>query len=122
MATRVAMHLGMMRRVGLDQLSVLRTAIDVVRRGGTVSIAGVYGGMVDPLPLLTMFDKQLTLRMGQLNARRWLDDLMPLVIDDADPLGTEQFATHRLPLAEAPTAYRHFAKKSDGTTKVLFTP
>ena len=112
----------MMQTVGFDQLAILRTAIEAARRGGTLSIIGVYGGAADPLPMLTMFDKQLTLRMGQANVRRWIDDLMPLVLDDADPLGTEGFATHHLPLEDAPQAYRDFASKSDGMVKVLLQP
>ncbi|MEU2660368.1 zinc-dependent alcohol dehydrogenase [Streptomyces sp. NPDC007325] len=110
-----------MRHAGVDRLSALRMAIDLVRRGGTVSVSGVYGGAADPLPLLTMFDKQLTLRMGQANVRRWSDDILPL-LTDGDPLGVEDFATHRLPLEQAPDAYEMFQKKRDGAVKVLFTP
>ncbi|MGW6785635.1 zinc-dependent alcohol dehydrogenase [Streptomyces sp. NPDC054987] len=111
----------LMKRVGIDRLAALHTAIDLVRRGGTVSVSGVYGGAADPMPLLTMFDKQLTLRMGQANVRRWVDDILPLLTDQ-DPLGVEDFATHRLPLEEAPDAYEMFSKKEDGAVKVLFTP
>jgi len=111
----------MMERVGIDCLSALHLAIELVRRGGTISLSGVYGGMADPMPLLTMFDKQVQLRMGQANVWRWVDDLLPLVTD-GDPLGVEQFATHRLPLTEAPQAYEMFQKKRDGAVKVLFTP
>jgi len=112
----------MMRRGGIDRLAALHTAIDAVRRGGTISLSGVYGGQTDPLPMMTMFDKHISVRMGQANVRRWLDDLMPLVIDDADPLGTEQFATHHLPLNDAPQAYSDFQHKTDGTVKVVFNP
>jgi threonine dehydrogenase-like Zn-dependent dehydrogenase len=112
----------MMRNAGVDRLAALLTAVDVVRRGGTISLIGVYGGMADPLPMLQMFDKQLQLRMGQANVKRWMDDLLPLVVDDADPLGTEDFATHRMPLDEAPHAYDIFQKKEDGAVKVLFQP
>jgi S-(hydroxymethyl)glutathione dehydrogenase/alcohol dehydrogenase len=111
-----------MERAGLDRLAALYTAIDAVRRGGTISLSGVYGGQTDPLPMLTLFDKQIQLRMGQANVKRWLDDLMPLVVDDADPLGTEGFATHHLPLAEAPSAYADFQAKRDGMVKVVFHP
>ena len=68
-----------------------------MRRGGTISLIGVYGGQADPLPMLTLFDKQIQLRMGQANVRRWTGDLLPLLVD-GDPLGVESFATHRLPL------------------------
>jgi S-(hydroxymethyl)glutathione dehydrogenase/alcohol dehydrogenase len=108
--------------MGVDRLSAVYTAIDAVRRGGTVSLIGVYGGMTDPLPLMTMFDKQIQMRMGQANVKRWFDDIMPLLTDDSDPLGTEEFATHRVPLSEAPRAYERFQKKQDGTVKVVFKP
>jgi threonine dehydrogenase-like Zn-dependent dehydrogenase len=112
----------LMNVVGVDRMSAIYTAIDAVRRGGTVSLIGVYGGQSDPMPMLTMFDKQLQFRMGQANVKRWVDDLMPLLLDDADPLGTEQFATHQMPLEEAPAAYDQFQKKADGTIKVVFKP
>ncbi|MFI1442052.1 alcohol dehydrogenase catalytic domain-containing protein [Streptomyces fructofermentans] len=110
-----------MRRVGVDRLSALHLAISLVRRGGTISVSGVYGGMTDPLPLLTMFDKQIQLRMGQANVWRWVDDILPL-LTDADPLGVDTFATHHLPLDRAPDAYAMFQKKQDGAVKVLFNP
>ncbi|MFF4297332.1 alcohol dehydrogenase catalytic domain-containing protein [Streptomyces vinaceus] len=111
----------LMKKAGVDRLGALYLAIDLVRRGGTISLSGVYGGTADPLPLLTMFDKQIQLRMGQANVRRWVDDLMPL-LTDGDPLGVEGFATHHLPLDEAPTAYADFQAKSNKTVKVLFQP
>jgi threonine dehydrogenase-like Zn-dependent dehydrogenase len=111
----------MMERAGVDRLSVINAAIDSVRRGGTISLSGVYGGMLDPLPLMTMFDKQINLRMGQANVRRWIDDIMPLV-EDEDVLGVEGFATHRLPLDSAPEAYETFQKKQDGAVKILLQP
>jgi threonine dehydrogenase-like Zn-dependent dehydrogenase len=107
---------------GVDRLAVLHTAIDVVRRGGTISLSGVYGGAIDPMPMMDLFDKQIQLRMGQANVKRWIDDLMPLVQDAADPLGTEDLATHRLPLEQAPHGYEIFQKKQDGAVKVLLTP
>ncbi|MFH9728563.1 zinc-dependent alcohol dehydrogenase [Streptomyces sp. NPDC017254] len=116
-----ALAAAMMKRAGVDRLAALHTAIDLVRRGGTVSVSGVYGGVADPLPLLTMFDKQLQLRMGQANVRRWVDDILPLLTDE-DPLGVDDFATHHLPLEQAPDAYAMFQKKQDGAVKVLFSP
>jgi threonine dehydrogenase-like Zn-dependent dehydrogenase len=112
----------MVEKAGIDRLAALHLAIDLVRRGGTVSLSGVYGGQANPMPMLTMFDKQVQLRMGQANVRRWVDEILPLVTDDADPLGVEGFATHHVPLAEAPRAYEMFQKKQDGAIKVLFTP
>jgi threonine dehydrogenase-like Zn-dependent dehydrogenase len=110
-----------MEKAGIDRLHALHLAIDVVRRGGTISLIGVYGGMADPLPMLTLFDKQIQLRMGQANVKRWADDIMPL-LTDGDPLGVESFATHRLPLEEAPRGYEMFQKKEDGAVKVLLQP
>jgi threonine dehydrogenase-like Zn-dependent dehydrogenase len=112
----------LMARAGIDRLAALNQAIDTVRRGGTISVIGVYGGMTDPMPMLRMFDKGITMRMGQAHVKRWIDDLMPLVTDDADPLGTEDLATHRLPLEQAPHGYEIFQKKQDGAIKVLLTP
>jgi S-(hydroxymethyl)glutathione dehydrogenase/alcohol dehydrogenase len=112
----------LMAKLGVDRMSAIYTAIDAVRRGGTISLIGVYGGQTDPMPLMTMFDKQVQLRMGQANVKRWVDDIMPLLVDDADPLGVEQFATHTVPLSEAPAAYDNFQKKADGTVKVVFKP
>jgi S-(hydroxymethyl)glutathione dehydrogenase/alcohol dehydrogenase len=111
-----------MAKAGLDRMAAIYTAIDAVRRGGTISLIGVYGGQSDPMPMLTLFDKQIQLRMGQANVKRWVDDIMPLLVDDADPLGTESFATHQVPLSEAPSAYENFQKKQDGTVKVVFKP
>jgi threonine dehydrogenase-like Zn-dependent dehydrogenase len=107
---------------GIDRLSVLHTAIDAVRRGGTISLSGVYGGAVDPMPMMDLFDKQIQLRMGQANVKRWIDELMPLVQDEGDPLGVEDLASHKLPLDQAPHAYELFQKKQDGAIKILLTP
>ncbi|MGW2830028.1 zinc-dependent alcohol dehydrogenase [Streptomyces sp. NPDC001286] len=108
-------------RFSIDRLAALHTAIELVRRGGTISLSGVYGGMADPMPMLTMFDKQIQLRMGQANVRRWSDEIIPYLTDE-DPLGVDDFATHRLPLSEAPRAYEMFQKKRDGMVKVLMQP
>ncbi len=110
-----------METAGVDRLAAFYLAIDAVRRGGTISLIGVYGGMADPLPMLTIFDKQIQLRMGQANVRRWADQILPLLGDD-DPLGVDEFATHRLPLSDGPAAYEMFQKKQDGAVKVLLTP
>ncbi|MFC9391436.1 alcohol dehydrogenase catalytic domain-containing protein [Streptomyces venezuelae] len=116
-----ALGAALMQKAGVDRLGALKLAIELVRRGGTISLSGVYGGAADPLPLLTMFDKQIQLRMGQANVRRWVDDLLPLVTD-GDPLGVEGFATHHLLLDDAPKAYEDFQKKRDHMVKVLFHP
>jgi len=109
-------------RMAVDRLDALHTSLKAVRRGGTVSVSGVYGGELDPMPMMEMFDRGLTIRMGQCHVKRWIDDLMPLVLDDADPLGTEDLATHLLPLEEAPHGYDIFQKKQDSCVKVVLSP
>jgi hypothetical protein len=116
-----AIAAAMTKRAGVDQLNAVYSAIDMVRRGGTISLIGVYGGMADPMPLMTLFDKQIQLRMGQANVKKWVPDIMPLLTDD-DPLGVDDFATHVMPLAEAPKAYELFQKKEDGAVKMLLRP
>ena len=110
-----------METAGVDRLNALYSAIDIVRRGGTISLSGVYGGAADPIPMLTLFDKQIQLRMGQCNIKRWIDDIMPLLGDD-DPLGCDTFATHRVPLSQAPEMYKAFQQKTDGVIKVQLKP
>ncbi|MER5671828.1 alcohol dehydrogenase catalytic domain-containing protein [Pseudonocardia alni] len=110
-----------METMGSDRTAALELAIGAVRRGGTVSLSGVYGGSATPMPLLTLFDKQVQMRMGQANVRHWMPELLPLLGDD-DPLGVDGFATHRVPLEQAPKAYRMFQDKEDGAVKMLFTP
>ena len=109
-------------KVGVDRLAALLSAISMVRRGGTLSISGVYGGAKDPLPMMDLFDRQITLRMGQANVRRWTDELLPIVSDSSDPLGVLDLRTHRLPLEEAPRGYDLFQKKEDGCIKVVLDP
>jgi threonine dehydrogenase-like Zn-dependent dehydrogenase len=112
----------MIEKAGVDRMSVLHTAIDAVRRGGTISLSGVYGGAADPMPMMDLFDKQIQLRMGQANVKRWIGEIMPLLERDDDPLGVEDLATHRLPLDDAPRAYEIFQRKQDGAIKILLTP
>jgi threonine dehydrogenase-like Zn-dependent dehydrogenase len=107
---------------GVDRMAALRTAFDVVRRAGTVSIIGVYGGEADPFPMMELFDKGVTLRMGQAHVKRWVDDIMPLLTGDDDPLRVDDLVTHRVPLEEAPGAYDMFKEKRDGCIKVVLKP
>jgi threonine dehydrogenase-like Zn-dependent dehydrogenase len=116
-----AVAAAIMKRAGVDRLEALHLAIELVRRGGTISLSGVYGGMTDPMPMFTLFDKQIQLRMGQANVWRWVDQIMPLLAD-ADPLGTDGFATHHLPLDDAPRGYEIFQKKQEGAIKVVLQP
>ena len=107
---------------GVDRLKALLDSIRTVRRGGTVSVCGVYGGAIDPLPMLEMFDKGIQIRMGQCHVRRWIAEIMPYLEDDADPLGTADMASHYLPLEQAPEGYEKFQEKADGCTKVILQP
>ncbi len=109
-------------KAAVDRLSALLACIDSVRRGGTVSISGVYGGQLDPLPMFQIFDKGLQLRMGQAHVRQWTDEILPLLEGDGDPLGVDDLTTHRLPLEQAPEAYSMFQKKEDGAIKVVLEP
>ncbi|MEO3874447.1 zinc-dependent alcohol dehydrogenase [Nonomuraea sp. B12E4] len=112
----------LMSNAGVDRLAALHHAIDTVRRGGVISVTGLYGGMADPMPMLRMFDKGITMRMGQAHVRRWTNALLPLVTDAADPLGVMDLTTHRLPLEQAPMAYQMFQRKADGAVKILLQP
>jgi threonine dehydrogenase-like Zn-dependent dehydrogenase len=109
-------------KLAIDRLGALRMAVKLVRRGGTVSVSGVYGGEVDPLPMMEMFDRGITMRMGQCHVKRWIDDILPAVLDEADPLGTLDMTTHHLPLAQAPHGYEIFQKKQDDCIKVVLHP
>lgn len=111
-----------MQKAGIDRLSALYDCIAAVRRGGTVSLSGVYGGMTDPMPMLTMFDKGVTVRMGQAHVRRWVDEILPVLSEDSDPLGVDDLVTHRMKLDEAPAAYEMFQKKQDGAIKIVLHP
>jgi threonine dehydrogenase-like Zn-dependent dehydrogenase len=111
----------LVEKAAVDRMDALLTAIDTVRRGGTLSISGVYGGQLDPLPLMQLFDKGVQIRMGQAHVRRWTDQILPLLVD-GDPLAVDDLTTHRLPLEEAPHGYEIFQKKEDGAIKVVLEP
>ncbi len=107
---------------GIDRTSALNSALELAARGATVSLSGIYGGMATPVPMLTIFDKQLTITAGQCNVRHWDQELLPYVEDPADPFGVTDLVTHRLPLEQAPEAYEKFQKKQDGCIKVVLQP
>lgn len=107
---------------GIDRLDALHTAIHSVRRAGTVSVSGVYGGMADPMPMMEMFDKGITMRMGQCHVRRWTGELLEIASRSEDVLGLESLATHHVSLDEAPDAYKMFQEKKDGCIKVVLKP
>ncbi len=105
----------------LDRATALRECMSSIRRGGTLSISGVYAGPIQAFPLGDLFDMQVQVRMGQANVRHWVDDIMPLLGDD-DPLGTEDLKTHEMPLEDAPLGYEIFQKKQDGAIKCVLKP
>ncbi|HWC32250.1 MAG TPA: zinc-binding dehydrogenase, partial [Actinomycetota bacterium] len=108
-------------KVQPDRLHALHQSMSAVRRGGTLSVVGVYVGWMHAFPLGALFDRQITVRMGQANVRRWVDDLLPL-LGDEDPLGTADLTTHRVPLDAAPEAYEMLQRKRDGAIKVVLEP
>lgn len=112
----------LMNTAGIDRLEALYNSFDSVRRGGTVSLSGVYAGEADPIPMKSLFDKQVSIRMGQCNVQHWRDELLPLVEDPSDPLGVEDLVTHRVPLDKAPDMYEMFQKKENGCIKVVLKP
>jgi threonine dehydrogenase-like Zn-dependent dehydrogenase len=103
-----------------DRISALRQAIHACRKGGTVSIPGVYGGLLDKLPFGAAFHKGLTLKMGQTHMMRYMSPLLERVArDEIDP---SFVITHRLRLDDAPQAYRMFRDKRDNCIKVVMKP
>jgi threonine dehydrogenase-like Zn-dependent dehydrogenase len=108
-------------KLQLDKAHALRECMASIRRGGTLSISGVYTGPIQMFPLGDLFDMQIQVRMGQANVWRWVDDIMPLLTDE-DPLGTEYLKTHTMPLDDAPLGYEIFQKKQDGAIKCVLKP
>jgi threonine dehydrogenase-like Zn-dependent dehydrogenase len=108
-------------KLQLDRATALRECMSCMRRGGTLSLSGVYTGPIQAFPLGDLFDMQIQVRMGQANVRRYVDDIMPLLGDD-DPLGTEDLKTHEMPLDDAPHGYEIFQKKQDGAIKIVLRP
>ena len=103
-----------------DRPHVLREMIYVCRPGGTLSIPGVYGGMIDKIPFGASMNKGLTWRMGQTHVRRWTDDLLKRIADkQIDP---SFVITHRAQLQAGPDLYKTFRDKADGCIKVVLTP
>ncbi len=111
-----------MQTGGLDRTAALNLCFNTVCRGGTVSLSGVYGGTATPINMLQIFDKGIQIKMGQAHVKRWIDDIMPLLTEDGDPLGVDDFATHKMPLEQAPHGYEIFQKKQDGAIKVVLQP
>jgi threonine dehydrogenase-like Zn-dependent dehydrogenase len=107
-------------RLGTDRPHALRQAIQACRKGGTVSIPGVYGGFLDKVPFGAAFEKGLTLRMGQTHVHRYLRPLLAHI--ESGRIDPMFIVSHRWPLSRAPEAYRMFNDKRDGCTKVVLDP
>ncbi len=108
-------------KLQLDRTTALRDSMSAVRRGGTLSLTGVYTGPIQAFPLGDLFDMQIQLRMGQANVWQWVEDIVPLLNDD-DPLGVDDLKTHEMPLQDAPLGYEIFQKKQDGAIKCVLKP
>lgn len=103
-----------------DRLNALREAIIDCRKVGTISIAGVYGGLLDKVPMGAAFIKGLTFRMGQTHVHRYMPGLLDRI--ETDEIDPSFVITHRLPLADAARAYKTFRDKEDGCVKVVLKP
>jgi threonine dehydrogenase-like Zn-dependent dehydrogenase len=103
-----------------DRPNALRQAIQACRKGGTVSIPGVYGGAIDKLNLGAAFAKALTFRMGQTHVHRYLKPLLEKI--EAGQIDPSFVITHRVSLEDAPEAYRIFRDKQEGCIKVVMKP
>ena len=99
---------------------VLREAIQACRKGGTVSLAGVYGGFLDTIPVGAAFNKGLTFKMGQTHVHRYLKPLFDMI--ESGKIDPSFIVTHVFPLEEAPDAYEIFKHKVDGCVKVVMKP
>jgi threonine dehydrogenase-like Zn-dependent dehydrogenase len=108
-------------KIQFDRANALRECMASIRRGGTLSISGVYAGPIQMFELGDLFDMQIQVRMGQANVRMWVDEIMPL-LGDEDLLGTEDLKTHTMPLEDAPLGYEIFQKKQDGAIKCVLKP
>jgi len=103
-----------------DRPTALRMAIMACRKGGTVSIPGVYGGLLDNLPMGSAFAKGLTFKMGQTHVHRYLKPLLERI--EKKEIDPSFVITHRYDLREAPQAYREFLHRKDECVKVVLKP
>jgi threonine dehydrogenase-like Zn-dependent dehydrogenase len=103
-----------------DRPHALRQAIAACRKGGTVSIPGVYGGWLDKFPLGSAFAKGLTLKMGQTHMHRYLGPLLERI--ERGEIDPSFIITHRVGLDDAPAMYRTFREKQDHCIKVVMKP
>lgn len=103
-----------------DRAHVLREALYCCRKAGTVSVPGVYVGLLDKLPFGAAMNKGLTIAMGQTHVQRYTRPLLEMI--ENEKIDPSAIITHRLPLAEAPAAYKTFRDKQDGCIKVVLSP
>ena len=106
--------------LGTDRPTALRQAIMACRKGGTVSLPGVYIGLLDKVPMGAFMNKGLTMKTGQTHAQRYLKPLLAKI--EAGEIDPSFIVTHRLPLEQAPEAYKTFRDKEDGCIKVVLKP
>jgi threonine dehydrogenase-like Zn-dependent dehydrogenase len=107
-------------RMQTDRPTALRQVFQACRKGGTVSIPGVYGGLIDKVPMGAAFNKGLTLRMGQTHVQRYMNPLLQRI--EKGEIDPSYIITHRISLDEAPDAYKTFRDKSDSCIKVVLRP
>jgi threonine dehydrogenase-like Zn-dependent dehydrogenase len=107
-------------KLGTDRAHVLREAIMCCRKGGTISVPGVYVGLIDKLPFGAVMNKGLTIKTGQTHVQRYTEPLLKKI--EGGEIDPSFIITHRLPLKEAPSAYKTFRDKEDGCIKVVLKP
>jgi len=109
-----------MAMLATDRVSALRQAIFACRKGGTVSVPGVYGGFLDKMPFGAVVQKALTIKSGQTHVQKYLPTLLQHIQNgDIDP---SFVVTHRVTLDDAPRMYKTFRDKQDGCIKVVMKP
>ena len=106
--------------LGTDRPHVLREMMYVCRNAGTLSVPGVYGGVLDKMPFGAAMNKGLTIRMGQTHVNRWTGDLLRRI--EAGEIDPSFVITHKASLADGPAMYETFRDKSDGCIKVVLKP
>jgi threonine dehydrogenase-like Zn-dependent dehydrogenase len=107
-------------RMQTDRPTALREVFQACRKGGTVSIPGVYGGLIDKVPIGAAFNKGLTLKMGQTHVQRYMNPLLQRI--EKGEIDPSYIITHRISLDEAPDAYKTFREKEDNCIKVVVRP
>jgi threonine dehydrogenase-like Zn-dependent dehydrogenase len=107
-------------RLETDRPAALRQLIMSCRKGGTISVAGVYGGFIDKMPMGAFFAKGLTMRAGQTHVQKYLAPLLDLI--SSKKIDTSFIITHRMPLDDAPTGYHIFKEKQNGCIKIVLNP